>query len=136
MYIEKPQCFISTHPFSDVSSFSKYLNPQVRTNKLVNCVVYHPCPLKLASGYILISLNSLGFYLSPECLLNFLWLVYSTMCGKNFPVYGVHITKCIESMHFYSCPKLPPTSPDTIFWKSVSPKSQEQRGGWNYDLLY
>ena len=30
--------------------FQKYLNPQVRTNKLVNSVVYHPCPLKLASG--------------------------------------------------------------------------------------
>ena len=29
-----------------------------------------------------ISLISLGFYLSPECLMNFLWLVYSTMCGK------------------------------------------------------
>ena len=32
------------------SSFQKYLNPQVRTNKLVNSVVYHPCPSRLASG--------------------------------------------------------------------------------------
>ena len=30
-----------------------------------------------------ISLNVLGFYLSPECLLNFLRLVYSTMRGKK-----------------------------------------------------
>ena len=30
--------------------FQKYLNPQVRTNKLVNSVFYHPCPSRLASG--------------------------------------------------------------------------------------
>ena len=30
--------------------FQKYLNPQVRTSKLVNNVVYHPCPSRLASG--------------------------------------------------------------------------------------
>ena len=36
-----------------------------------------------------IALNSLGFYLSPECLLNFLWLIHFTKCGENFSVYGV-----------------------------------------------
>ena len=30
--------------------FQKYLNPQVRINKLVNSVVYHPCPSILAWG--------------------------------------------------------------------------------------
>ena len=30
--------------------FQKYLNPQFRTNKLVNTVVYHFCPSILASG--------------------------------------------------------------------------------------
>ena len=40
--------------------------------------------ISLKSTSFRISLNSLGFYLSPECLFNFLWLVYSTMCGKNF----------------------------------------------------
>ena len=29
--------------------FQKYLNPQVRTKKLVNSVFYHPCPSRLAS---------------------------------------------------------------------------------------
>ena len=30
--------------------FQKYLNSQVRNNKLVNNVVYHSCPSRLASG--------------------------------------------------------------------------------------
>ena len=30
--------------------FQKYLNPQVRANKLVNSFVYHPCPSILASS--------------------------------------------------------------------------------------
>ena len=136
MYIEKPQSFISTHPFSDVPSFSKYFNPQVRTNKLVNSVVYHPCPSRLASGIHPYFFKLLRVLSLSRMLVELLWLVYSTMCGKNFPVYGVHIRKCVESMHFYSYPESTLTSPGTIFWKSVSPKSQEQRGGWNYDLLY
>ena len=98
---EKPQSSSSTHPFSDVPLFQKHRDTS-----------FH------------ISLNSLGFYLS-ECLLNFLWLVYSTMCGKKFSIYGVHIPrKCIESMHFYSCPSPPLKTPGRIFWKSVSPKTK------------
>ena len=44
-----------------------------------------------------ISLNSLGFCLSPECFLNFLWLVHFTICEKNFSVYGVEsvLSLCI-----------------------------------------
>ena len=106
--------------------FKKYLNPQVRTNKFVNCCLL-PLSLEICLRYTSfhISLISLGFYLSPECLLNFLWLVYSTMCGKNFSIYGVHIPrKCIESMHFYSCPSPPLKTPGRIFWKSVSPKTK------------
>ena len=47
------------------------------------------------------------------------------MCRKNLSIYGVHIpTKCIESMHFSSCP-----SPQNLF-------PQGERGGENWDLLY
>ena len=38
-------------------------------------------------------------------------------------------------MHFYSCPSSPFKIPGTIFWKSVSPKAQEQRGGGNYNFF-
>ena len=72
-----------------------------------------------------ISLNSLGFYLSPKCLLNFLWLVYSNMCGKHFSIYGFHIpNKCIESMHYYSYPSPPLKTPCRMFLKFVSPKTE------------
>ena len=33
---------------------------------------------------ISVPLNSLGFYLSPECLLNFLWIIYSLCMGNVF----------------------------------------------------
>ena len=69
---ENPQSFISTHSFLLMSPvFQKYLNPHVRINNLVNSVVYHPCPSRLAS------LNSLGFYLSPEFL-------YIQPCVRKF----------------------------------------------------
>ena len=91
---EKPQSFILTHLFFD-PHFKKYLNPLVRTKKLVNSVFYHPCHSRLASGthlFIYISLTPSGFT-SLESLLNFLWLVYSNMCEKNFSIHGVHIPR-------------------------------------------
>ena len=48
-YTEKNQSSISTHLFLMLPLFQKYLNPQVKTNKLANSVVYQPCPSKLAS---------------------------------------------------------------------------------------
>ena len=51
--------------------FQKYLNPQVRTQKSVTTP--YPCPpISLNDTSFHISLSSLGFYLSPECSLNFL----------------------------------------------------------------
>ena len=95
--------FQHTH-FLMFSLFQKYFNPQVRTNKLVNSVVYHLCLSILASGIHPYFFKLLRFYLCPECLFSFLWLKYSTMCGKKFPIYGAHIRKWIESMHFYPVP--------------------------------
>ena len=69
-----------------------------------------------------IYLISLGIYLSPECLLNFLWLASSSMGRINVSIYGVQIPrKCIEFIHFYSCP-CPPLK--TSGRKSVSPKTK------------
>ena len=116
--------------------FQKYRNPQVTTKKLANSVFYHPCPSRLASGIRPYFFNSLEFY-SLQNACGIFWLVYSTMCGKKFSIYGVHIRKCIESMHFYWLPSSALRTPCTIFWKkSVSPQGQEQPGGGNYDLLY
>ena len=54
------------------------------------------------------------------------------MCGKYFSIYGVHISrKCIEPMHFYSCPSSPLKTPGRTF-ENLKTKG----GGGNYDLLY
>ena len=50
--------------FLIIPLFQKYLNPQVRTNKMVNSVVYHPCPARLASMIHLFILLSTFIYLS------------------------------------------------------------------------
>ena len=116
--------------------FWKYLNPQVRNTKLVNSVVYHLFPSILAS-----EIHSFFFKLLRVLSLSRMLVQFSLTCifyhvWEKFSIYGVHIRKWIESMHFYSCPSSPLKTPGTIFWKSVSPKGQEQRGVGNYDLLY
>ena len=119
--------FYFNAPFFWCSLFFKTSQLQVRTKKLVNSAGYHPLSFKISlkGTSFHVSLNSLGFYLSPECLLNFFWLVYSIMRGKNFSIHGVHIPrKCIESMHFYSCSSPPLKTPGRVFWKSVSPKTK------------
>ena len=64
--------------------FWGYLKSQVRINKLVNSLDYQPCRSKLASR-IHPYFNSLGRYLSPECLFNFLSNFYIPPCiGKIF----------------------------------------------------
>ena len=80
-------------------SFSKISQIQVRINKIVNSVVYHFCPLRLVSRiHPFIFIQGLGLYLSEPQLVEFSLTLYSTMCGKNFKIYGVHIhRKCIES---------------------------------------
>ena len=72
--------------FMMFSFLKKYLNPQVRTNNICKQCCLPPLSLKISfrDTSFHISLISLGFYLFPECLLSFLWLVYSTMCGKFF----------------------------------------------------
>ena len=124
---EKPQSSISTHPFSDVPYFSKISQPPGKNQQIGKQCCLPPLPFKISlmDTSFHISLNFLGFYLSPGCLLNFLWLVYSTMCEIIFSIYGVHIPrKCIESMHFYSYLSPPLKTPGRIFWKSVSPKTK------------
>ena len=131
----KPQSSISMHPFSNVSS-QNYLNRQIRINKLVNNVFLPPFSFKMSlkDTSFHISLNSLGFCLSImlaelslTCIFQHVW--------ENFSIYGVHIPrKCVESIHFYSCPSLPLKTPGRIFCKSFSP--EDRRGGCSYDLLY
>ena len=47
------------------------------------------------------------------------------MCENIFSIYGVHIPrKCIESMHFYSCPSPPLKTQGSIFENLFPPKTE------------
>ena len=131
---EKPQSSILKHPLPDVPFFQKYLKPQLKTKKLVNSVVYHPCLSRLAWGIYpfiffkllrVLSLSKILVEFSLTCTFHHVW--------ENF--FSLWCWKCIETLHFYSCTSHPLKTPDRIFWKCVSPKTKGVDGG-NYDLLY
>ena len=96
--------FQNSHPlFLLTPLFWGYLNSQVRINKRVNRPDYHPCPSRLASRiypfifHIIYEALSLSRMLAAFSLK----LLYSTMCGKNFQIYGVYISrKWIDSRYF------------------------------------
>ena len=97
--------------------FRGYLNPQVRINKMVNSIDYHPFPSRLASRIHLFTFleTSLGLTFSRMFVEFSFKLVYYTLCPKNFQIHGAHISrKCSESWNFYSWPpphsKLSPSS--------------------------
>ena len=73
--------------------FQKYLNTQVRTNKLVDSVVYHLCPSILASGihpYFfkllrVLSLSRMLVQFSVTCVFHHVW-------GKMFNLWCSQFT--------------------------------------------
>ena len=113
--------------------FKNISTPRVRKQC---CLPLFFFKISLRDTSFYISLNSLGFYLSPKSLLNFRWLIHSTMCGELFSIYGVHIPrKFIVSMHFYLCPSQSSTQNSRQKrLKLCFP--QDDRRGRNYGLLY
>ena len=123
----KLQSSISMHLFPDAHSFSKISQTSGYNQEISKQCCLPPLSFKISRNCTSfhISLNYLKFYLSPECLLNFLWLIYSTMCRKFFSIYGVHIPrKCNESIHFYFCASPPLKTQSRVFWKFVSLKTK------------
>ena len=122
---KNPVSSIPRHPFSDVLSQNS-----------VYSVFYHPSHLLLSFKTIYRDTSfHISSYFFPECLLSFLWLVYSNMCGEKFSIYGVHIPrKCKEYTHFYSCLSPPFKTPDRIFWKSVSPKTKRVEEAMTFSI--
>ena len=92
--------------FSDICM--KYLNPQVRINKMVNehTVDYHPSPSELTSRIhpLIFLWTPKGFIFSPECFLSFFKPVFRTMVAEKFQIHGVKITgKCICESKNWIC---------------------------------
>ena len=114
---------------------------------MVSSLDYRPCPSRWASRIHHFK-YSLGFYLSPECLLNFLSNFYISPCvAKIFQFMEFIPRKLIDSRHFYSCPsplkKSPPCSCHHALGRSkllIPPGSilfppTAERGVENYKLL-
>ena len=92
--------------FSDICM--KYLNPQVRINKMVNehTVDYHPSPSELTSRIhpLIFLCIPKGFIFCPECFLNFFKPVFHTMVAEKFQIHGVKITgKCMCESKSWIC---------------------------------
>ena len=105
-----------------------FLKLQVRTNKLVNSVVYHPCPSRLASGRgtsFHIALNSLGFYLSR------MLVEFSLTCvGKMFQFMVFTFLENVLNLCIFTYAPVPHSKLQVEFFENT-----EQKGSGNYDLL-
>ena len=98
--------------------FKKYLNPHVRTNKM---------KISLKDTSFHISLKSLGFYLSQECLLNFLQLVYYTMCGNVFQFTVFTFLENALNLCIFTHAPVPHSKFQAEFFENVFPP---RRKGW------
>ena len=106
--------YICLNPLFLRPFFWRYLNPQVRIDKMVDKHLkqWLAKPQRYIFSYFY---QLLEFSLKP---------VYFTMVGKNFHFYGVQISrKCIEPMHFYAWPP-PQWKVSTKFLSLLSPQAE------------
>ena len=107
--------------------FQKHLNPQVRTNKMVNNVVYHPCLSRLASSIHLSFFFKLRRVLSLQ---NACWIfssLYIPPCiGKNFQIMVFTLRENALN-RFLLIPQFPTQNSRQKFLKICF--SQDERGG-------
>ena len=81
-----------------------------------------------------ISLISLGFYLSPECLLNFLTCIFHHVRENFFSLWCSHSHKMHWIYTFLFMPQSTTQNSRLNFLKICFP--QDERDGGNYNLLY
>ena len=108
--------------------FQKYLNTQVRTNKLVNSVVYHLCPSILASGihpYFfkllrVLSLSRMLVQFSLTCIFHHVW-------GRIFNLWYSH-QKMNWIYAFLLIPQFPTQNSRYNFLKICFPQGPRTKG--------
>ena len=117
--------------------FQKYLNTQVRTNKLVNSVVYHLCSSTLASGihpYFfklvrVLSLSRMLAQFSLTCIFHRVWEKIFNLCCSYQKMNLIYA--------FLLIPQFYTQNSRYNFLKICFPEGpRTKRGGGNYDLLY
>ena len=122
--------------------FQKYLNPQVRTNKLVNSVFYHPCPSRLASViHPFIFLWTPSSFISPEnAYLIFSDLYIPTCVGKIFQFMMLTFLENVLNLCILTHAPVPISKFLVEFFENFFPlplpSPQDGKGGGSYDWLY
>ena len=108
--------------------FQKYLNTQVRTNKLVDSVVYHLCPSILASGihpYFfkllrVLSLSRMLVQFSLTCIFHHVWeRIFNLWCSHQ---------KMNWIYAFLLMPQFPTQNSRYNFWKICFPQGPRTKG--------
>ena len=117
--------------------FQKYLNPQVRAKKMVNSVVYHPCPSRLAWR-----IHPFIFLQTPQgfiSLQNVSWIfsnLYILPCaGKIFKFMVFAFLENALNLGIFTHAPVPQSKLQAEIFENLFPPTAE-RGGENYDLLY
>ena len=141
-----PQCSISVHPFSDVSS-QKYLNSQVRTNKSGYAVFFTTLVLQdQPQGYILSYFFKLlrvlhlqrmflrVLYLQRMLVEFFLTCIFQHVWEKIFNLQCSHSWK-LHSIYAFICLPHSPTQNSQQKFLNIC-FLQYRRGGRTYDLLH
>ena len=126
---EKSQSFDSTHPFLLFPLFQKYLNPQVRTSKLVNSVVYHPCPSRLASGIhpFIFIWRPYGFTSFQNACWIFSDLYIPPCLGKSFQFMVFTFPENALNLCIFTHAPVPHSKLQVEFFKNLFPA---RRKGW------
>ena len=125
VYREASIFYFSTPVFWCSLFFKNMSTPRLESTVLISPFCFK-INLKVTSFYIF--LNFLEFYLSPECLLNFPWLIYSPICGKSFQFMVFTFLEnafnpCIFTHVSFSYSKL-----QVEFFENVFPPRQK---GWS-----
>ena len=126
---EKPQSSISTHPFSDVPSFSKRSKSTGQNEKIgKQCfLLLLFFNISLRDTTFFISLNSLGIYLSIMLFEFSLTCIFQHVWKNFFNLWFSYSKKTIASMLFLMIPQSPTQYSWQIFLKICFP--QDRSGG-------
>ena len=115
--------------------FQKYLNPQVRNSKLVDSVVYHSCPSRLALGKDPYFFKILRVLSLSRMLVECSDLYIPPCVAKRFQFMVITLENALNLSIFTHAPvthsKLQVQCFENMF--HLRPRT---RGGGNYDLLY
>ena len=106
--------------------FQNHINLQVRTKKLVNSVVYHSCPLRLALGIHYYFFKLLRVLSLSRMIVEFSLTYICYHVGKIFSIYGVTLENTSNLWMFIHAP-VPHSKLQVQFFENLcSPRAKNK----------